>query len=105
MSANLRLKVLWLKNCLGLSIDQVSLKSQLPITFYYFWPRTEAWDQLKLELDSKPWLSEKEKIIILNIATDIINHWRTNRITERVENLSTKFTRKFVATYCFSRFA
>ena len=49
MSANLRLKVLWLKNCLGLSIDQVSLKSQLPITFYYFWPRTEAWEQLKLE--------------------------------------------------------
>ena len=88
----LKLRVLWLKNVLGLAVDQTILKQSYPLTQYYFWPRTEAWDQLKLELDSKPWLSEKEKIIILNIATDIINHWRTNRITERVENLSTKFS-------------
>ena len=88
----LKVKVLWLKNVLGLSIDHIVAKQAYPLTQYYFWPRTEAWDQLKLELDSKPWLSEKEKIIILNIATDIINHWRTNRITERVENLSTKFS-------------
>ena len=88
----LKLRVLWLKNVLGLAVDQTILKQSYPLTQYYFWPRTEAWDQLKLELDSKPWLSEKEKIIILNIATDIINYWRTNRITERVENLSTKFS-------------
>ena len=62
------------------------------MTQYYFWPRTEAWDQLKLELDSKPWLSEKEKIIILNLATDIITHWRTNRNTDAVNKIANTFS-------------
>ena len=61
----LKLKVLWLKNVLGLAIDQTVIKQSYPLTQYYFWPRTEAWDQLKLELDSKPWLSDKEKISTL----------------------------------------
>ena len=55
-----------------MSIDQTVIQNHsYPLTQYYFWPRTEAWEQLKLELDSKPWLSEKEKISILNLATDI----------------------------------
>jgi len=46
----LKLKVLWLKNVLCLAIDQTVIKQSYPLTQYYFWPRTEAWDQLKLEL-------------------------------------------------------
>ena len=88
----LKLRVLWLKNVLGLAVDQTILKQSYPLTQYYFWPRTEAWDQLKLELDSKPWLSEKEKIIILNLTTDIITHWRNYRNTEEVEDTAKKFS-------------
>jgi 30S ribosomal protein 3 len=88
----LKLKVLWLKNVLGLAIDQTVIKQSYPLTQYYFWPRTEAWDQLKLELDSKPWLSEKEKIVILNLATDIITHWRTNRNTDAVNKIANTFS-------------
>ena len=88
----LKLKVLWLKNVLGLAIDQTVIKQSYPLTQYYFWPRTEAWAQLKLELDSKPWLSEKEKIIILNLATDIITHWRTNRNTDAVNKIANTFS-------------
>tara|TARA_B100000475_G_C14919880_1_gene282744 strand:+ start:456 stop:770 length:315 start_codon:yes stop_codon:yes gene_type:complete len=88
----LKVKVLWLKNVLGLSIDHIVAKQAYPLTQYYFWPRTEAWDQLKLELDSKPWLSEKEKIIILNLTTDIITHWRNYRNTEEVEDTAKKFS-------------
>ena len=91
MPQQLTLKVLWLKNVLGLAIDQTVIKQSYPLTQYYFWPRTEAWDQLKLELDSKPWLSEKEKIIILNLATDIITHWRTNRNTDAVNKIANTF--------------
>jgi|TARA_B100000475_G_scaffold150317_1_gene111674 30S ribosomal protein 3 len=91
-SQQLKLKVLWLKNVLGLAIDQTVIKQSYPLTQYYFWPRTEAWDQLKLELDSKPWLSEKEKIIILNLATDIITHWRTNRNTDAVNKIANTFS-------------
>ena len=91
-SQQLKLKVLWLKNVLGLAIDQTVIKQSYPLTQYYFWPRTEAWDQLKLELDSKPWLSEKEKIVILNLATDIITHWRTNRNTGAVNKIANTFS-------------
>ena len=88
-SQQLKLKVLWLKNVLGLAIDQTVIKQSYPLTQYYFWPRR---DQLKLELDSKPWLSEKEKIIILNLATDIITHWRTNRNTDAVNKIANTFS-------------
>ena len=88
----LKLKVLWLKNVLGLAIDQTVIEQSYPLTQYYFWPRTEAWDQLKLELDSKPWLSEKEKISTLNLATDIISHWRTNRNTDAVQKVANNFS-------------
>ena len=91
-SQQLKLKVLWLKNVLGLAIDQTVIKQSYPLTQYYFWPRTEAWDQLKLELDSKPWLSEKEKISTLNLATDIISHWRTNRNTDAVQKVANNFS-------------
>ena len=91
-SQQLKLKVLWLKNVLGLAIDQTVTKQSYPLTQYYFWPRTEAWDQLKLELDSKPWLSEKEKIVILNLATDIITHWRTNRNADAVNKIANTFS-------------
>jgi 30S ribosomal protein 3 len=87
----LKLKVLWLKNVLGLAIDQKLSKQSYPLTQYYFWPRTEAWDQLKLELDSKPWLSEKEKIIILNLTTDVITHWRKHRNTETADSIAKNF--------------
>ena len=88
----LKLKVLWLKNILGLAVDHSVSKQSYPLTQYYFWPRTEAWDQLKLELDSKPWLPEKEKINTLNLATDIISHWRTNRNTDPVQKVANNFT-------------
>ena len=92
VSQQLKLRVLWLKNVLGLAIDQTMVNQSYPLTQYYFWPRTEAWDQLKLELDSKPWLSEKEKINILNLATDVINHWRRYKDTEKVENIVNSFS-------------
>ena len=56
----LELKAIWGKNFLGLAIDQNIGTCQLPVTAYYFWPRTEAWEQLRLELELKPWIQEEE---------------------------------------------
>jgi 30S ribosomal protein 3 len=90
-SGNLRLKVIWLKNCLGLAIDQVSLQNQLPITFYHFWPRTETWEQLKLELDCKPWLSDTDKVKLLNTAGKIMDFWQTSKETTTAEDVIKNF--------------
>ena len=78
----LKLKVAWLKNFLGLSIDQVVGNQKYAMTPYYFWPRTEAWEQLKLELDSKLWLTEEEKIKLLKTAGDVLNYWLSYRNTK-----------------------
>ena len=91
MSTSLQLKVLWQKKFLGLSLNQVNKNSILPITPYYFWPRTTAWEQLKLELESKPWVSEEEKIRILNLTTDVMHFWQDSRQDEIFEEIKERF--------------
>jgi len=78
----LKLRVFWFKEFLGLAIDQKGLTHSSPLTHYYIWPRTEAWGQLKEELDLKPWLPKEDKIYCLNLATEIINYWKKNRELE-----------------------
>ena len=66
----LQLKVVWLKDFLGLAIDNVILDQSYSLTPYYFWPKTEVWEQLNLELNTKPWFLEKDKIKILNLIAE-----------------------------------
>ena len=91
MCTKLELKVLWLKKVLGIAVDQSNKNQIVPVTSYYFWPKTDAWKQLKLELDSKPWLSEKEKIQVLNTASDIINYWTTKKEKISLTKILTQF--------------
>ena len=88
---HLKLKVAWFKNCLGLAIDQVNLNQQYSLTPYFFWPRTEAWKQLELELDSKLWLEQNEKMEILKTAGDVMNYWLSYRKTKNVDNFKESF--------------
>jgi 30S ribosomal protein 3 len=91
VNRQLKLKVVWFKNFLGLSIDQVILKQQYSLTPYYFWPRTEAWEQLKLELDSKLWLDKEEKIRILETTGDVMNYWLTYRKQKNISDCKKDF--------------
>jgi len=96
-SRQLKLKVLWLPNSLGLAINQTlaSSPSNLvyrPLTSYYFWPKTGVWEQLKLELDSRLWLPEKEKVKTLNLVSDLINYWQKYKSIEKVENIEKNFS-------------
>jgi 30S ribosomal protein 3 len=91
MSGQLKLKILWAKNFLGLAIDQVNVKQNLPLTVYYFWPKTEAWEQLKLELECKPWIEDEERVSLLNAAAEIMNFWRESRSTVAFQSIKDQY--------------
>jgi len=76
---NLNLQILWLNDSLGFCINYQISKTVIPVTSYYFWPVSEAWEQLKVELDSKIWLKEDERVKILNLAVDTMNDWQQSR--------------------------
>ncbi|XVF03421.1 hypothetical protein REPUB_Repub04eG0260000 [Reevesia pubescens] len=71
------LKFIWMEKNIGLGLDQVIPgHGTVPLSPYFFWPRKDAWEELKTTLESKPWISQKKMIILLNQATDIINLWQ-----------------------------
>ncbi|XVE85952.1 hypothetical protein DITRI_Ditri17bG0133300 [Diplodiscus trichospermus] len=71
------LKFIWMEKNIGLALDQVIPgHGTVPLSPYFFWPRKDAWEELKATLESKPWISQKKVIILLNQATDVINLWQ-----------------------------
>jgi len=79
---NLTLQVLWLDSSLGLAVNQKTANGNLPLTPYYFWPFSEAWEQIRFELDSKPWISNTERVELLNLTVDVMNEWQKSRTIE-----------------------
>ena len=50
---NLKLQVLWLNDSLGICVNYHTARGFIPLTSYYFWPVSDAWEQLKAELRLK----------------------------------------------------
>jgi 30S ribosomal protein 3 len=84
----LNIQVLRLDNSLGFAINQTTNKTKVALTPFYFWPINDAWQQIKLELESKYWLKEPERFKILNLVTQTINKWENSQVSNsRVKNI------------------
>ena len=90
---NLKLKFLWLEKSIAFAVDEKIGEKINPITEYFFWPRTDAWEELKIELEKKTWISNNESIEILNQTTEIINYWEEKKENENnsLEEIEKKF--------------
>ena len=96
MSFPIELKLVWQEQFLGLSLNQIIDNHSIPMTSYFIWPKTDAWEQLKFEFDSKPWIQEAEKVMVLNNITRLMNQWREKRSISQLTDIEMRFSATIV---------
>lgn len=90
--ASFALSFLWLEKNVAVAVDQVfSEKLRSPLTEYFFWPRKDAWEELKSSLEGKPWVSERDKVLLLNKTTEVINFWQDEEKKHSLEEAQAQF--------------
>lgn len=72
-----KLNFLWLRTNIAVGVDQVYARGQKsPLTEFFVWPLKDAWEELKVALESRPWVTERDRVILLNRLTEVINFWQ-----------------------------
>ena len=112
-SARFGLNFLWLDKNVGVAVDALYSRSgasddasspssssssassssvaRAPLTEYFMWPRKDAWEELKAALEAKSWVPERDRVLLLNRTTEVINFWQDEGAKHSVEEAREKF--------------
>lgn len=99
-SARFGLNFLWLDKNVGVAVDALHARAgaaegaasaRAPLTEYFMWPRKDAWEELKAALEAKPWVPERDRVLLLNRTTEVINFWQDEGTKHTVEKAREKF--------------
>nr|AYB71480.1 putative ribosomal protein 3 [Trachelomonas grandis] len=89
------LRFLWLEKSIAVSLDYSVENNSFPLTEYYFWPQSDAWDDIRIFLENSTWITQSESIYLLNTLTEVINYWqdKNEHDLKNLENAIKLFTR------------
>ena len=100
-SARFGLNFLWLDKNVGVAVDALYSRAgtsgpdaspaRAPLTEYFMWPRKDAWEELKAALEAKAWVPERDRVLLLNRTTEVINFWQDEGVKHSVEEAREKF--------------
>jgi 30S ribosomal protein 3 len=82
------------KRSIKIALAQKTGKGILPLTKFYSWPITDAWEDMNLFLETQKWISSVDSVSLLNTFTQVINYWDEvdTKITKDVTNVKEKFS-------------
>lgn len=87
-----KLSFLWQEKNIAVGVDQVYSRGQVsPLTEFFFWPRKDAWEELKAALEARPWIAERDKVILLNRLTEVINFWQDEATKHSIDEARSSF--------------
>lgn len=70
------LKFLWMDKTIAFCLDQRVGTKLVPLTGFYFWPQTDAWEGMKEFLENQDFINQDESVYILNNITEVVNFWQ-----------------------------
>lgn len=81
----LNLKFLWLEKSIAVALDQRISDRSTPLTEFFFWPQTDAWEEVKSFLEKSTWVDQNDSVVLLNQLTEVINEWQEKSDAAKVD--------------------
>ena len=90
---------MWLDTKLGVAIDQVQGTEKIPLTNYFFWPKSNIWEQIKNDFNDLLAV-EMEGAAVAQVAEQEKIPWLILRvISDTADESSQELFPKFIAEY------
>lgn len=79
--------LIWEASSLGIYINEIRGNKHIPLTRICYWPASDAWSQILIELEAKKWISQEEKKFLLDKTVDIIDVFLEKQFKKSVKSI------------------